>query len=104
MKDLKNLIFSKNTLIELTTIFILFILINKYCFLLLISLLFLLLYKSNKTSNIPLPKEIEKFRMKAFLVSPKPISDELKDKFIFEEKVNLPQIKSDNDILIKIYS
>ena len=42
--------------------------------------------------------------MKAFLEKPKNPSNLIKDKFIFEEKVDIPYLKSENDILVRVYS
>ena len=64
----------------------------------------ILLYKSNKASNTPLPKDIGISTMKAFIENQNNSSDSLKDKYIFQDKVKIPQLKSERDILIKVYS
>ena len=104
MKIYMNLIFSKNTIIEIIIALAFFILFNKFIFIALISILLFLVYQSNKTSNFPLPKELENLKMKAFLENPKNTSKLMKDKFIFKDKVDIPHLKSENDILVKIYS
>ena len=107
MSNMKKLLITKNTIIELAILFIFYILINKYLFILLLILIMILLYKSNKasnTSNIPLPKDIGISTMKAFLENPNNASDSLKDKYIFQDKDKIPQLKSETDILIKVYS
>ena len=104
MSNLKKLLITKNTIIELAILFIFYILINKYLFILLLILIMILLYKSNKVSNIPLPKDIGISTMKAFLENPNNASDSLKDKYIFQDKDKIPQLKSETDILIKVYS
>ena len=101
---MKNLFITKITIIELLILFIFYILINKYCFILLLTLIMILLYKSNKASNIPLPKDIGNSTMNAFLENPNNASDSLKDKYIFQGQVKIPQLKSERDILIKVYS
>ena len=104
MKNYMNLLFSKNTIIEIIIALAFFILFNKFIFIALISILLFLVYQSNKTFYFPLPKELETLKMKAFLENPKNTSKLMKDKFIFEDKVDIPHLKSENDILVKIYS
>ena len=99
-----SLLSSKNTFIELVVLLVLYFLLNKIIFLLLISLLIYLIYKSNKPSDISLPKELENKQMKAFMENIDSSSKLIKDKFCFQDKVNIPHIKSDSDILVKIYS
>ena len=93
MKNFMSFLFSKNAIIEIVISFTFFTLFNKFIFIILISILFLLVYQSNKTSNLPLPKELENLKMKALLENPKNTSNLMKDKFIFEDKVDIPHLK-----------
>lgn len=104
MKNYMSLVFSKNTIIEIGIFFTFFFLFNKFIFILSIFVLCFLVYNSNKTSNFPLPKELENLKMKAFIENPSISSNLMKDKFIFEDKIDIPHLKSENDILVKIYS
>ena len=104
MSNMKNLFITKITIIELLILFIFYILINKYCFILLFILFLFLLYNSNKASNISLPEDIGNTTMKAFLENPSFPSYSLKDKYIFKDDVKIPQLKTEKDILIKVYS
>ena len=104
MENFKKLLLSKITIIELAIFIIAYLIINKFFFFLLLFIFLLLIYKLNKTSNIPLTTDIKNITMKAFLENPNPSSDSFKDKYIFNSNVNIPHLRSDTDILIKIYS
>ena len=100
----KDLFYSRNTIIELSILLILYYLLNKIFFLFLIFIIIYFIYKSNKTSNIPLPKEIENLKMKALIENTNSLSNTTKEMFIFEDKLNIPHLRSESDILVKVYS
>ena len=86
---------SKSTIIEGLIIVIFYILLNKILFFLLFILLAYLIYKANKPSTKPLPKELENKKMKAFMENYNTSSNLMKDKFIFKEDINIPRIKDE---------
>lgn len=102
--DFLLLLKSKKTFIELIILLILYLLLNRLIFLLLILLLVFFIYKSNKKSSIPIPKELENLKMKALMENLNKSSNSIKDNFTFEDKINIPHIKDDSYILVKVYS
>lgn len=100
----KGLFYSSNTIIELLILLILYYLLNKFFFLFFICIIIFFVYRSNKTSNIPLPKEIENLKMKALIENTNSLSKATKEMFIFEDKLNIPHLRNETDILVKVYS
>lgn len=63
-----------------------------------------LFYKSHKSSSISLPKELENIKMNAFTENLNNASNSIKDIFTFEDNINIPHLKTENDILVKVHS
>ena len=95
---------SKITIIELSVLIFLYFFLNKFLFLIIILLLGFLFYKSHKSSSISLPKELENIKMKAFTENLNNASNSIKDIFTFEDNINIPHLKTENDILVKVHS
>ena len=104
MNNLFLLLYSKKTFIELAILSILYFLLNKFIFLSILLVLIFFIYKSNKKSNIPIPKELENIKMKALLENLNCSSNKFQDMFSFQENINIPPLKNDSYILVKVYS
>ena len=104
MNGLFLLLYSKKTFIELAILLILCFLLNKIIFLSILLVLIFFIYKSNKKSNIPIPKELENIKMKALLENLNCSSNKFQDMFSFQENITIPPLKNDSYILVKVYS